>query len=384
MIEVSSNDIRLIAKSLSKQYFSNQLTDRKAVQKAIAFLYNHFSLPEPHIFWFQSPAALEFIWGMIIGIIPKWFVFRRINTDLYVHDPEYSEVFWQEIDQILSSTNQFSLLNKGIPRNIVNQIFEKIDSSVPLELIWNAIYLPNSSRNNLGNHEYSALLPESRYLVMSRPSMADIWLEFTNLLPHFPRPKLISGAFIHAISSISAQCAVWCPFEEVVFIVEHPIKIHTDGKRLHNENGPSIKWRDCVQSWFLNGVMVPRHLVETPACELDPAIILNTSNAEVRREMVRKVGIKRICSALNAECIDEKNGYRLLKFDMPFADGEEIHVDMNTDKIIEGSNFCCLYLEMVNPSTGMIHIEGVHPLCKTVEEALAWRNDTEERPAIIT
>jgi hypothetical protein len=42
------------------------------------------------------------------------------------------------------------------------------------------------------------------------------------------------------------------------------------------------------------------------------------------------------------------------------------------------------YLKMINPSIGTYHIEGVHPECKTVKEALIWRNQSEETPAVLT
>jgi hypothetical protein len=38
---------------------------------------------------------------------------------------------------------------------------------------------------------------------------------------------------------------------------------------------------------------------------------------------------------------------------------------------VEGD--ACEYLQMVNPSTGEIHVEGVEPGIKTVKQALAWR-----------
>jgi len=44
------------------------------------------------------------------------------------------------------------------------------------------------------------------------------------------------------------------------------------------------------------------------------------------------------------------------------------------------------YLKMLNPSISTWHIEGIHPDCKTIEQALAWRNgeDKYEKPEILT
>jgi hypothetical protein len=39
---------------------------------------------------------------------------------------------------------------------------------------------------------------------------------------------------------------------------------------------------------------------------------------------------------------------------------------------------------MLNPSIGTYHIEGVPPDCDTVEKAITWRNQTSEKPVILT
>jgi|3_EtaG_2_1085321.scaffolds.fasta_scaffold12633_4 hypothetical protein len=41
--------------------------------------------------------------------------------------------------------------------------------------------------------------------------------------------------------------------------------------------------------------------------------------------------------------------------------------------------------EHYDPSLdGVWHVEGVHPDCKTVKQALEWRNGTEETPEVLT
>jgi hypothetical protein len=42
------------------------------------------------------------------------------------------------------------------------------------------------------------------------------------------------------------------------------------------------------------------------------------------------------------------------------------------------------YLKMINPSLGVVHVEGVHPDCKTVEEAICFRNQLKEFSLPIT
>jgi hypothetical protein len=95
--------------------------------------------------------------------------------------------------------------------------------------------------------------------------------------------------------------------------------------------------------------------VETPAEQLDPVHVLQTQNTEQRRELVRKVGIERLLAHLPHSCLDQQDSYTLLDICL----SEEVpHAR---------------YLKMRNPSIGVWHVEGVHPDCKTVQEALNWR-----------
>ena len=123
--------------------------------------------------------------------------------------------------------------------------------------------------------------------------------------------------------------------------------------------------RDGWRVWALNDVLVSQEIVETPADGLDAALVVAESNAEVRREIVRKIGIERVCHALGAEVVDNRGDYELLELDL--------QDDLRRP-----------YLKMLNPSTGDWHLEGVAPHIRGVEEALAWRNGTKVKPLLIT
>lgn len=172
----------------------------------------------------------------------------------------------------------------------------------------------------------------------------DIWKEFI----------LNSGVF----------ATVLC--ENVAFVCIRPcvVKVNLNDD-LHCEDGPAIAWSDGYCEYALNGVWVTEELVMTPPLQLDSKIILKETNAEVRREMVRKIGVDKICKDLGSECIDKSKGYELLVLNM--GDGRRRP-----------------YLKMKNPSIGTYHIEGVHPDCKTVKESLNWRNQSEETPLVLT
>ena len=124
----------------------------------------------------------------------------------------------------------------------------------------------------------------------------------------------------------------------------------------HCTSGPFCRWRDGSKLYSVNGVRVPAWLVETPAEALDPARFAGIENAEVRREFVRKVGIERICSKLGTEVLDRQGDYELHMVPLGGETGE------------------WPYLKMRNPSIDVWHMEAVAKECRTVEQALRFRN----------
>jgi hypothetical protein len=182
---------------------------------------------------------------------------------------------------------------------------------------------------------------------------------------------------------LAENCGWWLPYDEVIVFCERPEEVNLieNGKihciknslptspiingRLHKDGGAAILYRDGFKEWALNGVRVSQEIAETPAANLDPHLVLKTPNAEVCREIVRKMGIERILKELNSKIIDTQDDYELLLLDMR-------------------DNRMRPYLKMVNPSIGVYHVEGVPPNTKTVADALKWRNGSEEKPTIVT
>jgi hypothetical protein len=152
--------------------------------------------------------------------------------------------------------------------------------------------------------------------------------------------------------------------KDVVLALPRPAVRLYEG-RLHGDGVPVARWEagECI--CFLNDMLVSEEVALKPARELDCRLILTERNAEVRREIVRKIGIERIITDLCAVCVDAEGNYELLLLDL-------------------GDSRSRPFLKMKNPSIGVYHIEGVHPDCRTVREALAWRNGTETPPSVLT
>ena len=145
-----------------------------------------------------------------------------------------------------------------------------------------------------------------------------------------------------------------CDFPEI-------LKTIKQGNRyiLHNESGPAIRWRDGFEFYYLNGVKVTKEIVMTPAEKLDPRIILTENNAEVRREIIRKIGAEFICKKLEAKTIATGIDYN-------GSSCELLKLFINQSELTA--------IKLKNPSVeGVYHIEWVDNNCKTIDDALTFR-----------
>jgi hypothetical protein len=156
------------------------------------------------------------------------------------------------------------------------------------------------------------------------------------------------------------------PLEKHCIITERMSLCKRNANGLHCDGSPAVEYRDGTKIWALNGVRVPQWLSETSHQKLDPKKFAEIKNAEVRREFVRKVGIERICLALGTKVMDKQKDYELHEIDLGGETGK------------------WPYLKMLNPSIGVWHMECVDKTCRTVKDAITWRNQSDLEPKILT
>ena len=146
------------------------------------------------------------------------------------------------------------------------------------------------------------------------------------------------------------------PLDEVCIVCQPPTIINKNASGLHCENGPALSYGGDNEIFALNGVVMTKEYVMTPASQINGEMILMEKNVEIRRELLRKVGIERAMESLPNRLLDKDGNYELYSIDL----SEEIKD--------------ARYLKMVNPSIGVFHLEGVDPKISTVKDALIWRN----------
>ncbi len=199
-------------------------------------------------------------------------------------------------------------------------------------------------------------------------------------------------------AEIAQSCCVWYPYDTTCWISDRPLEIHqNEAKQLHRDGGPAVVFRDGWALFRLNGVRVSKHIAETPGDKLDPKLILSERNAAVRAQIQIKIGWPRILRELKATVIDEETiTYKQQTLVEPGIFSTVINFFAHVKETTFESHYRLLnldlgdgqkrpFLEMANPSVeGEIAVEGVPPSTKTVRQALAYRNRTEDLPEILT
>ena len=147
------------------------------------------------------------------------------------------------------------------------------------------------------------------------------------------------------------------PLDELCVVCQPPSVIKKNSNGLHCPDGPALSYNGDNEIYALNGVSMPKEYVLTTAENITAEMVMKETNVEIRRELLRKVGIERLLNDLPHKVLDTVGNYELYSLDL-------------SDELKN-----CKYLKMTNPSVGCFHLEGIEPSINTVEEALKWRNN---------
>jgi len=155
-------------------------------------------------------------------------------------------------------------------------------------------------------------------------------------------------------------------FDDICFFSDFPKEIHTNKQsQLHNENGAALLYRDNYSLLKLNGITVTQDIINKKPNDFTKEDITKQENADTRREIIRKIGNKRLLELLDYKVIDTFEEYKLISFDI-------------------GDGRIRPYIMMNCPSTDILHILGVKPEINKTVDALAFlfNQDEYRRPIL--
>ena len=166
--------------------------------------------------------------------------------------------------------------------------------------------------------------------------------------------------------NVGRACSWWAPYEKICFISDRPCEIHKNKEtQLHKDGSPALLFCDGYAVWCLNGVNVPQYLAETPEGQLDIEFFKKETNADVKAEFIRKYGIDRMSNL--GKLVDNKHNdnHWWIKSEYELIDMSPIFSNIEYAP----------HLKMKNQTTGVYHLEGVSPECRTIEQALKFRHN---------
>jgi hypothetical protein len=132
---------------------------------------------------------------------------------------------------------------------------------------------------------------------------------------------------------------------------------------LHNYVGLALEYADGTGVYSINGTRIPaeyKHMMEALPREVSASEVLGIANTEIRTELLKKIGIERAFDSLKKKSLDKKTievggTYELFSVTFP-------------------NDSVRIYLQGECPSNKEKFYEAAHPDCKTVEQALSFRN----------
>lgn len=369
MIEKLTPEQGALLKIYKDKWFANTIctepADRKTAEEGIREIYKEVKLPSPRIVWCDSPLTLK-----IIHLI----LFKKQYLEaLKDKCPDIDKSIWASVENIVKDFKD--IIIKCRVRDLIHDSFSSVRKTVEnliepsiRKLIFDATY---------GHHDgiflegfidikCSNLIRDvhvfnnSGCFLLGGQHNASCFGPYNYLSEVLGLKKITDR--LHGLWMIAESAGWLIPYENICFVSErHNIyKLNCEGD-IHSDSGPAIAYPDGFEIYVLNGTYVRKEIVMTPAEALNPHTLLKAENPSEMWEIVKKIGIERICEKFNTKCIGKKGDYELFDLDL-------------------GDNRYMPYLKIKNQVSGVYHIEGMPPGVTTVADALKWRNGTEETP----
>jgi hypothetical protein len=163
-------------------------------------------------------------------------------------------------------------------------------------------------------------------------------------------------------------------FPSVVFVSSCPFEVHQEpNNRLHNINGPAIRFKDGYDVYAIHGRILPSWIWETKDT-ITKEQFINEKNAEIRAAMYSILGEKKIMELLQAEEVDKKC------IQHQNDEVEIIKLYKTKEKFLEIDNQQLAWVKFTCPSTGtdyLIACESHHTDAKEAAVSLSIFDKSE-------
>jgi len=329
---------------------STEPIDKSKNQEYIDYIYKEFlNLDAPYIWYCDSPLQYNFI----------------IN--------------------IINNSNYYEL-NDDVRQEVMSKISDNIDENIKKYIhkedsIFHNIYWSNLDIYSISFYLFPRLFLGEDYNEKNNKSLDIFYKLFQNC----------GCLFFH---------------KDICFITERPLQINRKDTRLHNENGPSVSYKDGYSLWHMNGVAMPKDIILKDAKDITIEDYLNNNNVEVRQEILNKIGLERFAEICNQKSLEKINGLKLYSkysitnyhqhgdVTLSPKNKKEVCFDNLSDSMkdrLQNIDYELLGLDLVNckskalkmsnaSHTNEVHIEFVNDNCQNVFNAIKFRNEQDSLP----
>ena len=166
--------------------------------------------------------------------------------------------------------------------------------------------------------------------------------------------------------------------------LEEYFKIFKQDKNVENiESGTYIQIFDRITYYFYKGRIVPEWLYKTPAEELTPDDYYKCEYDEEKIAFVDKVGYQKLIKF--GTVVDSyknypdneiwtKSEYQIIDMSfLPCYTSAKYKYHLEPQLFCVGNANYAPFLYMKNQTTGAYHLEGLHPRCRTLYDAIRMR-----------
>jgi len=333
---------------------STEPASRPSAEDALIRMYRQAGLRDPRIVWCTSPLAAQ-----LVRLVLRDSVSASVRDS--VSASVRASVRASVSDSVSASVRDSvsDSVRDSVSASVSASVRASVSASVSASVL-------DSVRDSVSASVRDSVRDSIWYYHCGQ---AEWWLSFydvfSGLVPAVDR--------LRPQMDLAESCG-WCWLgRDLVLACERYSAVRRNARgALHCPDGPAVSFPDGWSIYALNGVRMRETHISTPPEDLFE-VIMRESNVEIRRELLRRMGMENFVRRSGCRVLNQLAGYELLSIDLSAVFGHGFHD--------------CRYLKMLNPSIGVWHVEGVAPTCGTVQEALNWRAgdvDRDWRPVELT
>jgi hypothetical protein len=331
--------------------------DRPCAENAVMRLYTALGLASPPFIWCDSPMAAQ----QILTVLERAQRSRRTarpaaQPGAWLGDVLRGSRSWMQAALQGSRRDWLNSVLRGtLPTYEVRALLAVASEDVlwgtrsARELLYPA--LTRALSESLRDWRKTFCATPLRY-----PTEAD-WIErflfFRDVVGVHCAPHLSDR--LDWWADIARSCLWWWPYRKACVVCERPAEIHSpDGRSLHNDAGPAVRFRDGWSIWAIDGVMVDEQIVLRPDSQ-SLQQIHRERNAEVKRIRIERYGWERYLADVGAVVLDRRRN----------------NVEATRETLLRTPNGETV-LVCACPSTARVYVLAVPPDIRTCRGAQAW------------